>query len=60
MPEAIFLTGQFSVKSLKDNIRVVKYGGIIDSINGATITLRAKTNSINEGMVRLNRIVGDS
>ena len=54
-----WFTVQFNGKSLKDNIRVINDGGIIDSITGATITSRAITNSINEGMAKLNQIVRD-
>ena len=54
-----WFTGQFTGKSLKDDIRVVNDSGIIDSITGATITSRAITDSIKEGMAKLNKIVGD-
>jgi electron transport complex protein RnfG len=49
---------QFIGKSLQDDLRVKKDGGIVDSITGATISSRAMTNSIREGLDKLKGITG--
>ncbi len=49
---------QFIGKSAEDDLRVEKDGGMIDSITGATITSRAVTTSIREGLERLQAARG--
>ncbi len=53
-----WFTRQFKGKSFGDNIKVEKDGGTIDSITGATITSRAITDYISEGLTKLNNIMG--
>ena len=53
-----WFTSQFKGKSASDNIRVIKDGGSIDSITGATISSRAVTDAINRGLLELQRKVG--
>jgi electron transport complex protein RnfG len=49
---------QFIGKSLQDDLRVTKDGGVIDSITGATISSRAMANSIREGLEKLKGVTG--
>jgi Na+-translocating ferredoxin:NAD+ oxidoreductase subunit G len=49
---------QFVGKTAEDNLRVKKDGGIIDAVTGATVTPRAITDSINKGLVALQKAVG--
>ena len=53
-----WFTRQFKGKSLEDDIKVEKDDGTIDSVTGATITSRAITDSVSEGIAKLNKIVG--
>lgn len=48
-----WFTRQFIGKSADDNLAVVKDGGTIDAISGATISSRAVTNSIRNGLLAL-------
>lgn len=48
-----WFTRQFIGKSAADNLAVVKDGGAIDAISGATISSRAVTNSIRNGLLAL-------
>jgi len=52
-----WFTRQFVGKSASDNIALVKDGGEIDGVTGATISSRAVTLSINKGIKRLMGIV---
>ncbi|MHB9028341.1 MAG: RnfABCDGE type electron transport complex subunit G [Candidatus Latescibacterota bacterium] len=49
---------QFIGKSIQDDLRVNKDGGVIDSITGATISSRAMTNSIREGLEKMKGVTG--
>ncbi len=53
-----WFSGQFIGKSLLDDLRVNKDGGVIDSITGATISSRAMTNSIRDGLEKLKSATG--
>ncbi len=48
-----WFTRQFIGKTAEDNLLVVKDGGAIDAISGATISSRAVTNSIRNGLLAL-------
>ena len=54
-----WFTRQFKGKTADDIIKVVKDGGSIDAITGATISSRAVSNSINSGLKKLIEIVGE-
>jgi len=54
-----WFTLQFKGKTSSDNIRVAKDDGDIDAITGATISSRTVTNSINRGLVELQKIIGE-
>ncbi|MCE5252369.1 RnfABCDGE type electron transport complex subunit G [bacterium] len=49
---------QFKGKTVQDDLKVVKDGGTIDAITGATISSRTVTNSINAGLKKLMGLVG--
>ena len=53
-----WFTKQFKGKTVTDDIRVIKDGGNIDAVTGATISSRAVTNSINSGLVELEKTIG--
>ncbi|MBN1291523.1 MAG: RnfABCDGE type electron transport complex subunit G [Candidatus Latescibacteria bacterium] len=54
-----WFTRQFKGKTMHDILKVVKDGGDIDSITGATVSSRAVINSINSGLKQLSEIVGE-
>ena len=54
-----WFTRQFKGKNVHDPLKVIKDGGNIDSITGATVSSRAVTNSINSGLRQLLEIVGE-
>lgn len=49
---------QFVGKSSEDNLKVKKDGGIIDATTGATVSPRAITNSIKDGLIKLKDATG--
>jgi len=53
-----WFTRQFKGKSIHEILKVVKDGGTIDAITGATITSRAVTESINRGITHLQKNAG--
>jgi len=56
--EAKGFTSKYELKAKKD-LKVDKDGGSIASITGATITTRAITNSIQEGLINLEKAISE-
>ena len=52
-----WFTRQFIGKSLSDNIALSEDDGVIDAISGATISSKAITDSVSEGLKELMEIV---
>lgn len=52
-----WFTRQFIGKTAADNLAVVKDGGVIDAISGATISSRAVTNAVRNGLLGLKAVL---
>ncbi|MBT4483115.1 MAG: FMN-binding protein [Candidatus Latescibacteria bacterium] len=53
-----WFTRQLIGKSLSDSITLAEEGGVIDAISGATVSSKAVTESVGEGLKKLIEIVG--